>query len=71
VPVTPVEGLTLPYWAGTWFGLFPTWEGLVAQAAAVAFVVGSYLAAEAVRRRKRARIVFSPSGVPHERNTAA
>ena len=59
VPVTPVEGLTLPYWAGTWFGLFPTWEGLVAQAAAVAFVVGSYLAAEAVRRRKRARIVFS------------
>ncbi len=71
VPVTPVEGLTLPYWAGTWFGLFPTWEGLVAQAAAVAFVVGSYLAAEAVRRRKRARIVFSPSGVPQERNTAA
>ena len=56
VPVTPVEGLTLPYWAGTWFGLFPTWEGFVAQAAAVAFVVGSYLAAEAVRRRKRARI---------------
>ena len=60
VPVTPVEGLTLPYWAGTWFGLFPTWEGLVAQAAAVAFVVGSYLAAEAVRRRKRARILDAP-----------
>ena len=34
LPVTPVEGLTLPYWAGTWFGVFPTWEGLLAQAAA-------------------------------------
>ena len=60
VPVTPVEGLTLPYWAGTWLGLFPTWEGLIAQAAAAAFVVGSYLAAEAVRRRKRARILEAP-----------
>ena len=24
----PVEGLRLPYWAGLWFGVFPTWEGL-------------------------------------------
>ena len=57
---TPIEGLALPYWAGTWFGLFPTWEGIIVQAAAVAFVVGSYFAAEAVRRRKRARILDAP-----------
>ena len=58
LPVTPVEGLTLPYWAGTWFGVFPTWEGLLAQAAAAAFVVGSYVAAEALRKRKRERILL-------------
>ena len=46
VPVTPVEGLRLPYWAGLWLGVFPTWEGLLAQGAAVAFVLGSYVLAE-------------------------
>jgi hypothetical protein len=49
MPVNPVEGLTLPFWAGTWLGVFPTWEGLVLQAAALAFVLGSYVAAEALR----------------------
>ena len=24
IPVTPVEGLRLPYWAGLWLGIFPT-----------------------------------------------
>jgi high-affinity iron transporter len=59
-PVTPVDGLTVPYWAGLWFGIHPTWQGLGAQAFAVAFVIGSYFAAEAVRRRRRARILNAP-----------
>jgi high-affinity iron transporter len=62
LPVTPVEGLTLPYWTGTWLGLYPTWEGLLAQAAALAFVLGSYVAAEALRARRRARILAAPIG---------
>jgi high-affinity iron transporter len=61
VDVTPIEGLQLPYWAGLWLGLFPTWQGLIAQSAAVVFVVGSYFAAEAARKRKRARIMSSAS----------
>jgi high-affinity iron transporter len=60
VPVTPIEGLELPYWAGVWLGLYPTWEGLIAQVAAGTFVIGSYFAAEAVRRRRRARILGVP-----------
>ena len=36
VPVTPVEGLQLPYWAGLWLGIFPTWEGCWPRCAAVA-----------------------------------
>ena len=57
VGVTPVEGLELPYWSGVWLGLYPTWQGLLAQAAALAFVVGSYLAAERLRKRRRARLL--------------
>ena len=49
VPVTPIEGLELPYWVGLWLGVYPTWEGILAQAAALAFVLGSYFAAETVR----------------------
>jgi high-affinity iron transporter len=57
VAVTPIEGLELPYWAGLWLGIFPTWQGVLAQAAAAAFVLGSYFAAEHVRRRRRGRLV--------------
>ena len=28
LPVSPIEGLQLPYWSGVWLGLYPTWEGL-------------------------------------------
>ena len=62
IGVTPIEGLELPYWAGLWLGLFPTWQGLIAQAAAIVFVVGSYVAAEGLQRRRRqARIASTAS----------
>lgn len=63
VPVTPVEGLQLPYWAGLWLGIFPTWEGLLAQGAATVFVLGSYFGAEALRKRKRQAILEKPAPV--------
>jgi high-affinity iron transporter len=70
IGVTPIEGLELPYWAGLWLGLFPTWQGLIAQAAAVAFVVGSYLAAEGLQRRRReARIAGTASPAPETLDT--
>ena len=61
VPVTPVEGLRLPYWAGLWLGIFPTWEGLLAQGAAIVFVLGSYVLAETLRKRKRRAILEKPA----------
>jgi high-affinity iron transporter len=54
VSPAPVE---LPYWSGVWLGVYPTWEGLGAQVGAALFVVGSYVVAEALRARKRRRIV--------------
>ncbi|MFN8112593.1 MAG: FTR1 family protein [Solirubrobacterales bacterium] len=50
LPITPLD-VDLPLWMGTWLGIFPTVESLVAQVAAFAFVVGSYFAAEWVRKR--------------------
>ncbi len=47
--------MRLPYWSGLWFGLYPTWEGVLLQVAAFLFVIGSYLGAEALRKRRRNR----------------
>lgn len=60
MPITPIENLVLPYWSGVWFGLYATWEGIIAQSIAVVFVVGSYFAAEwSHDRSQRARIEAS------------
>jgi high-affinity iron transporter len=75
IAVSPIEGLELPYWAGLWLGVYPTVQGLGAQAAAALFVIGSYVAAEALRKRRRARILATPVAGPapplEEREPAA
>jgi high-affinity iron transporter len=48
--ITPLD-VEFPLWMGTWLGVFPTVETLVAQALAFAFVIGSYFAAEWYRKR--------------------
>jgi high-affinity iron transporter len=53
LPTHPLRWLELPFWSGLWFGVFPTWEGLGLQAAAAAFVIGSYYLAEWLHRRTR------------------
>jgi high-affinity iron transporter len=49
IGTTPIPGVTLPGWMGTWFSIFPNVETIVAQVAAVGAVVGSYFAAQYVR----------------------
>ena len=49
--ITPID-VEFPLWMGTWLGVFPTVETLLAQAAALAFVIGSYYAAEWYRKRR-------------------
>jgi high-affinity iron transporter len=50
----PVHTLNIdfPLWMGTWLGIYPTVETLGAQMLAVAFVIGSYFAAEWYRKNK-------------------
>jgi high-affinity iron transporter len=46
MPITPIGNTVFPYWLGVWFGAYATWEGVVLQAVAVIFVIGSYFVAE-------------------------
>ncbi len=56
VPITPLD-VEFPLWMGTWLGIFPTVETLAAQALALAFVLGSYYAAEYVSKRRLKRLI--------------
>lgn len=48
IPTTKLD-LPIPGWLGMWFAIFPTAEGLIAQALAVLLVLGSYAGAELKR----------------------
>jgi high-affinity iron transporter len=52
LPIHVIRGLDLPYWLGTWFGMYPTWEGLIFQVASMIFVIGSYFLAEGMRKHR-------------------
>ena len=56
LPVHPIRWLALPYWMGLWFGTYATWEGMLLQGAAAAFVIGSYVTAEALTKRGTRRL---------------
>ena len=75
VPIHSLD-VEMPYWLGTWLGVFPTWETLGGQVAALVFVIGSYFAAEYVRvkrpqrrARRRRRAPSRPVVAPRTRAT--
>ena len=49
--IPPID-VELPLWMGTWLGIYPTVETLAAQVLAFCFVIGSYFAAEWMRKRE-------------------
>jgi high-affinity iron transporter len=54
--IHPID-VELPLWMGTWLGVYPTVETLAAQALAFTFVIGSYFAAESMRKRDLRRAI--------------
>jgi high-affinity iron transporter len=62
LPTSLIGSISLPYWFGTWFGVYPTWEGVGLQLAAAIFVIGSYFLAEKVRKRR----IFSQARLSQE-----
>jgi high-affinity iron transporter len=61
MPITPIQGVFFPYWAGQWFGLFATWQGIILQIAAGAFVIGSYFLAEYQNKARRRSVAQQQS----------
>lgn len=53
LPIHPIDGVNFPYWWGQWFGVYPTWEGILAQVGAAVFVLGSYYLAEYQSKKAR------------------
>lgn len=43
MPIHPIMGLELPAWVGVWFGLYPSWEGLLIPPLGLAYVGGAWL----------------------------
>jgi high-affinity iron transporter len=63
LPATHV-GIAIPGWIGLWFAVFPTVEGLAAQALAVTLVLGSYFLAQELKvkrpQRRQRRALSQP-----------
>jgi len=51
IPVNPEHAERFEENFRQWLGLYPTWEGLLAQVLAVGAVLGSYFLSEALKRR--------------------
>jgi high-affinity iron transporter len=56
VGISPIRGFAPPYWAGLWFGVYATWQGVLAQIGAAIFVIGSYYLAEGLQEKRRKQI---------------
>jgi len=70
IGTTPVPGLNIPGWMGTWFSLFGNWETFAGQFVALALVIGSYLGAQYLRvwrPRRRGQQTARPATAPPER----
>jgi high-affinity iron transporter len=68
IGTTPVQGLYLPGWMGTWLSLFPNWETFVGQFIALVLVLGSYVGAQYMRvwrpRRRGERVARRAEEAP-------
>lgn len=61
LPIHPLD-IEFPLWLGTWLGIYPTAETLAAQALALCFVIGSYFAAEWMRKRELRKAIAANVG---------
>jgi high-affinity iron transporter len=63
LPITPLDW-EIPPSLGLWMGIFPSVETLLAQVAAIAFVIGSYFVATEIKVKRPQRRAASRQGVP-------
>jgi high-affinity iron transporter len=56
MPISPVGTVFIPRWMEEWFGVYPTWQGIILQIGSVMLVVGSYFLAEYLSKRRREKM---------------
>ncbi|MEO6848901.1 MAG: FTR1 family protein [Chthoniobacterales bacterium] len=56
LPIHPIPHLHLPNWVGLWFGLYPSWEGILIPFATLAYVGGAWLFTRWSSFRRQRRI---------------
>lgn len=64
MPLHVIESISLPFWLGTWFGVYGTWEGLILQTIATVYVIGSYYMAEWMQKRNHLANVSPKASMP-------
>lgn len=64
LPVHPLPGFSLPNWTGIWFGLYPTWEGIIAPTLAFVYVGAAWLWVKFSVKRKAMRLTPAESALP-------
>ena len=67
---TPVPGLSVPAWMGTWLSIFPNWQTFAGQLIALVLVIGSYVGAQYLRvwrPRRRGQQTARRAVTPPER----
>ena len=53
MPITPLGLVFIPRWLEDWFGVYPTWQGVILQVVVGGFIVGSYVWIEYRNKSRR------------------
>ncbi|MEO6054775.1 MAG: FTR1 family protein [Chthoniobacterales bacterium] len=56
LPIHPIPHLHIPNWVGLWFGLYPSWEGILIPFGTLAYVGGAWLLTRWSSFRQQKRI---------------
>jgi high-affinity iron transporter len=67
--IHPIPHLNLPHWIGLWFGLYPSWEGILIPLASLAYVGGAWLFLR-WRSGQNPRGEFTPSRPPAQQRAS-
>ena len=64
LPVHPLPHVTLPNWLGVWFGIYPSWEGLLIPPLALVYVAGAWLYSKLTAKSAQQKYAAAPGAPP-------
>jgi high-affinity iron transporter len=64
LPVHPLPHVSLPNWLGVWFGIYPSWEGVLIPPLALVYVAAAWLYARLSAQSAQQKYGVPPVAVP-------